>query len=414
MNNVSSLSNYKEIVGAKYIDQLAHLAAFSRNKKVIMVNSTKEGGGVAEILHRLIPLINELGIDCKWEVIEGDNNFFEITKNMHNALQGNKVCFKPEDLQYYLEINRKNSKKLDLDADIVVIHDPQPLPLVSFYEKGRSKWVWRCHIDMSKPDIALWKHLLRYLKIFDASIFSISKFSRKLPHRQFLILPSIDPLSDKNMELSQEKIDEVLESFGIIRDKPIILQVSRFDRFKDPVGVIKAYRLVKKEINCQLILAGGTATDDPEGQEVLEEVRNEAGSDPDVHILSLHPDSHIEINALQRTADVVIQKSTKEGFGLVVTEALWKEKPVIGGAVGGITTQIKNYHNGFLVHSIDGAAYRIRYLLNRPHMSKIMGRHAKMLALENFLITRHLRDYLSLFIILYNQSKNIIKIENNF
>ncbi|MBN1298939.1 MAG: glycosyltransferase [Actinobacteria bacterium] len=408
MEILPGLSDYKEIVGKKYIEQLYHLASFTKGKKVIMVNSTRTGGGVAEILHRLIPLINELGIECHWKIINGDNGFFKITKNIHNALQGNRICFSREELEYYLEINRKNSKDIDLDADIVVIHDPQPLPIINFYNSQNAKWVWRCHIDLSKPDLALWKHLRNYINQYDASIFSISKFSRKLPHRQFLILPSIDPLSDKNKDLSQEKISEVLESFNIKNDRPIILQVSRFDRFKDPAGVIEAYRLVKKEINCQLILAGGVASDDPEGLEVLEEVRTAAGSDPDIHILLLEPDSNIEINALQRAADVVIQKSLKEGFGLVVSEALWKEKPVVGGAVGGITTQIKNYHNGFLVYSIEGAAYRIRYLLNRPHMAKIMGRHAKMFAHENFLITRHLRDYLSLFIILYSGNKNII------
>jgi len=408
MANAPVLDDYKEIVGKKYIEQLYHLASLSKGKKIVMVNSTRTGGGVAEILQRLIPLINELGIDCQWKVINGDGRFFKITKNIHNALQGNRVCFTPDDLAYYLEVNKKNSQNLDLDADVVIIHDPQPLPLIKFYKKTSAKWVWRCHIDLSRPDLVLWKHLRNYLNSYDASIFSISKFSRKLPHRQFLILPSIDPLSDKNKNLSGEVIEDVLKSFEINRDKPIILQVSRFDRFKDPVGVIEAYRLVKKEINCQLVLAGGAASDDPEGLEVLEEVKAAAGSDPDIHILLLEPDSKIEINALQRTADVVIQKSLKEGFGLVVSEALWKEKPVIGGAAGGITTQIRNYHNGFLVYSIDGAAYRTRYLLNRPHMSQTMGRHAKKSALENFLITRHLRDYLSLFLILYNLDKNII------
>ena len=407
----SSINDYKGIVGKKYIDQLKHLATLTKGKKVIMVNSTKSGGGVAEILSRLVPLLNELGINCEWKVIEGDNRFFKITKNIHNALQGEKICFSAEELQYYLEVNQENGKNINLDADIVVIHDPQPLPILKFCNKEKSKWIWRCHIDMSKPDLFLWKHLKKYLYLYDASIFSISKFSKKLPHQQFLILPSIDPLSDKNRELSSGEIEAVLNRFKITREKPIILQVSRFDRFKDPVGVIKAYRLVKKEINCQIVLAGGTASDDPEGEKVLEEVVKEAGSDPDIHILLLEPKSDVEINALQRSADVVIQKSTKEGFGLVVTEALWKEKPVIGGAVGGITTQLKNYHNGFLVHSIDGAAYRIRYLLNRPHIAKIMGKQARKSALENFLITRHLRDYLTLFIVLYNQGKNIIKVE---
>ncbi len=412
MQNNISINDYKDVVGERYIQQLRNLAKVSRDKKVIMVNSTKLGGGVAEILHRLVPLLNELGIYCEWKVINGDEKFFKITKNMHNALQGNKVCFSPDDLQYYLEVNMQNSRDLDLDADIVVIHDPQPLPLLKFYDKKSSRWAWRCHIDMSKPDITLWKHLKKYLNPYDASIFSIAKFSRKLPHPQFLILPSIDPLSDKNREVDEQKIEAILKRFKIEHDKPIILQVSRFDRFKDPVGVIKAYRLVKNEIDCQLILAGGTATDDPEGLEVLEEVKAEAGNDPDVHILMLEANSDIEINALQRAADVVIQKSTKEGFGLVVTEALWKEKPVIGGAVGGITTQIRNYYDGFLVHSIEGAAYRIRYLLNRPHMSSIMGRQAKKFTLENFLITRHLRDYLSLFICMYNQGKNIINVKD--
>jgi trehalose synthase len=412
MKNKISIKDYKDIIGAKYIHQLEHLAEQSRDKKIIMVNSTRTGGGVAEILYRLVPLINELGIDCKWKIIDGDGDFFKITKSIHNALQGQKLCCGKRELDYYFQVNKKNAEKLDLDADIVIIHDPQPLPLVNLCKNDGSKWVWRCHIDLSKPDLSLWKYLKSYLYSYDASIFSIAKFSRKLPHTQFLILPSIDPLSDKNIDLSEEEIDTVLNRYQITVKKPIILQVSRFDRFKDPVGVIKAYRLVKKEIDCQLIIAGGTATDDPEGLEVLEEVRAEAGSDPDINILLLEPDSHIEINALQRTADVVVQKSTKEGFGLVVSEALWKGKPVIGGAVGGITTQIRNFHNGFLVHSIDGTAYRIRYLLNRPHMRNTMGQLARKSTLENFLITRQLRDYLALFICLYNRDKNIIRVEH--
>ena len=412
MEQKISINDYKDIVGEKYIQQLVHLAEVSRNKKVLMVNSTKTGGGVAEILHRLVPLINELGIECEWKTIEGDEDFFKITKSIHNALQGEKLCCSGKELDYYFSINKKNAEKLDIDADIVVIHDPQPLPLINLCRNPGSKWVWRCHIDLSKPDLALWKYLKNYLHSYDASIFSIAKFSRKLPHTQYLILPSIDPLSAKNIELSEEKIASVLRQYEITDEKPVILQVSRFDRFKDPVGVIKSYRLVKKEIDCQLVMAGGTADDDPEGMEVLREVKAEAGSDPDIHILMLDPDSHIEINALQRAADIVVQKSTKEGFGLVVAEALWKEKPVIGGAVGGITAQIRNFYNGFLVYSIDGAAYRIRYLLNRPHMRRTMGTEAKKFCLDNFLITRHLRDYLTLFICLYNQKKNIIRVKN--
>ncbi len=406
-----ALDDYTDIVGKKNIDQIRALARLSEGKKVIMVNSTKDGGGVAEIMHRLIPLLNELNIDCKWLTIEGDEDFFNITKDMHNGLQGDKEVFTQKDYDKYLEVNRKNSNHIDLgDADMVVIHDPQPLALKHFYRNGRAKWVWRCHIDMSRPELPLWKFLRKYIVEYDASIFSIAKFSKSLPHPQYLIAPSIDPLSDKNRFLHKTEVEKILRPFGLPKDKHMILQVSRFDRFKDPVGVVKAFRLVKKEIDCSLVLAGGTASDDPEGLEVLEEVKKEAGGDPDIKLLLLEPKSDIIINALQRKADVVIQKSIKEGFGLVVTEAMWKEKAVIGGGVGGITIQLYNHRTGFLVNSIEGAAYRIRYLINRPEVAKRVGQKAKLFAAENYLITRHLRDYLALFSILDNPGKNIIKV----
>ncbi len=403
------IADYKKIVGEDKIEQLRRLASLSRGKKVVMVNSTKDGGGVAEILTRLVPLMRELKIDCSWKTIKGDPTFFNITKSMHNAMQGKKISFSPEMLKYYREVARKNAEELDLgSADIVVIHDPQPLALIDFYKKNGAKWVWRCHIDTSKPDLSLWKHLKKYLLGYDASIYSIAKFSRLLAHPQYLIAPSIDPLSDKNRNLSQKEIGKVLSTFGIKKDKPIITQVSRFDRFKDPLGAIEAYRMVKKEMDVSLVLAGGTASDDPEGEEVLKKVREKAEGDPDIHILLLSPKSDIEINALQRASDVVLQKSIKEGFGLVVTEAMWKRKPVVGGAAGGITIQIQNHITGFLVYSPEGAAYRIRYLLNRQKIKDKIGEDAKEYVRENFLITRHLRDYLSLFCILENAKKNII------
>jgi trehalose synthase len=408
---MTTLKDYEEFIGKRDIKQIESLASLSKGKKVIMVNSTKDGGGVAEILHRLVPLINELGICCEWKVISGNNNFFNITKRIHNALQGKKLEFPEEDLKKYIEVNKKNAESLKLDADIVVIHDPQPLPLIAFYKKNKSKWVWRCHVDISKPELNMWKFLVEYLVRYDASIFSMAKFSKKLSHPQYLIAPSIDPLSDKNRELKRNTINDVLRRFNIKNDKPIILQVSRFDRFKDPIGVIKAYRLVKKEINCRLILAGGLASDDPEGETVLEEVRKEAGDDPDINILLLELKSDIEINALQRVADVVIQKSLKEGFGLTVTEAMWKAKPVIGGEVGGITIQLHNHRTGFLINSIEGAAYRIRYLLNRPSVSKKIGNSAREFVSHNYLITRHLSNYLALFYIMENPDKDIIYIK---
>lgn len=407
---MNKLSDYRDIVGKKYIEQLKSLAVNLKNKKVIMVNSTKDGGGVAEILHRLVPLLNELDIQTKWETISGDGDFFNTTKNIHNALQGQRICFTKEMLEHYLEINKKNSEKFKFGEDFVFIHDPQPLPIIRHFSKNKSKWIWRCHIDLSRPDLNLWKFLKSYLLQYDASIFSIARFSRVLPHPQYLVPPSIDPLSDKNRELEKSEIDKVVSLFGLNLDKPIILQVSRFDRFKGPLGVIHAYRMVKKEINCQLILAGGEASDDPEGKIVYDEVLKEAGNDPDIKLLLLKPNSNIEINVLQRIADVVIQNSSKEGFGLVVTEALWKGKPVIGGAVGGITLQIINHQTGFLIHSDEGAAFRIRYLLNRKHISEKMGRLAREYVLNNFLITRHLRDYLSIMIALENGNRNIIQL----
>lgn len=408
---MSALKDYKDIISKKDKKLIESLALLSKNKRVVMVSSTRDGGGVAEMLNRLVPLLNEFGIRCRWEVISGNNGFFSITKNIHNTLQGKRIKFTEEDLAKYIEVNKENAKSLKLDADIVIIHDPQPLPLIDFYKKNKAKWVWRCHIDISKPDLTLWKFLVKYLMKYDASIFSIAKFSKKLPHPQYLIAPSIDPLSDKNRELERSEIKNALKKFNIKKDKPIILQVSRFDRFKDPVGVIKAYRLVKKEISCMLILAGGMASDDPEGMEVLEEVKKEAGDDPDIKILLLEPKSDIEINALQRTADVVIQKSLKEGFGLTVTEAMWKAKPVIGGQVGGITIQLYNHRTGFLVNSIEGAAYRIRYLLNRPSVSKKIGIRARDFVSHNYLITRYLRNYLALFYIMENPDKDIIYIK---
>ncbi|MEA2015111.1 MAG: glycosyltransferase [Actinomycetota bacterium] len=405
---MAGIKDYEEIIGRRNIKQIEVLASLSRGKKVVMVSSTRYGGGVAEILHRMVPLLNELGIECRWEVISGNNGFFNITKDMHNALQGERIKFSGEELEKYRKVNEDNAKSLNLDADIVIIHDPQPLPLIDFYPKKKGAWVWRCHIDMSRPDLYLWKSLRKYLMEYDASVFSIAKFTKSLPHPQYLIAPSIDPLSDKNRELSSSEIESFLKEHNITRDKPIILQVSRFDRFKDPIGVIQAFRLVKKEINCQLILAGGTSCDDPEGAEVLAEVEEEAEGEEDIHILLLKPKSDKEINALQRTADVIIQKSLKEGFGLTVTEAMWKGKPVIGGEVGGITIQLHNHRTGFLVNSIEGTAYRIRYLLNRPSVSNKIEERAKNLVSQNFLITRHLKDYLSLFYILENPGKNII------
>jgi len=376
---------------------IERLCSKLKNRTFLHINSTKAGGGVAEILQRMIPFLQSLGIKARWEVIEGDDRFFDITKKMHNALQGNDITFTEDMFQYHYEVNRRNAQELDLEADMVFIHDPQPSPLVEFRKKGSGKWLWRCHIDLSMPSKSVCDYLMHYYKKYDASIFSISKFARGIKRFEFIVPPSIDPISEKNRDLTEDEIERILEKYNIPRDRPMILQVSRFDRFKDPIGVIKAYKIVKNYNDCILVLAGSPATDDPEGEEVLREVQAYAEGDPDIYILMLPPNSNLEINALQRAATVVLQKSIKEGFGLTVSEAMWKGKPVIGGAVGGIPLQIIHGITGFLVYSIEGAAFRIRQFLNNPEMTRRMGARGREHVRNNFFITRQIRDYLSIW-----------------
>jgi trehalose synthase len=382
-----------------------------KGKSFLHINSTREGGGVAEILNRMIPLLQDLGIDARWDVIEGDAKFFDFTKKTHNALQGNKEKYTKEMWEYYYEVNKRNSRKLDLKANAVLIHDPQPAPLIEFKRKsGKSIWMWRCHIDISNPMASVWSNLKKYVVKYDTAIFSVSQFVKSLPVDEYIVTPSIDPLSDKNRELTEQEINEVGVRLNIPRDRPILLQVSRFDRFKDPIGVINAYKIVKKYNDCILILVGSPATDDPEGEAIMNEVKEYAGNDPDIHILLLPPDNHKEINALQRMSDVILQKSIKEGFGLTVSEAMWKEKPVIGGAVGGIPLQIVHGVTGFVVHSVEGAAFRIRQYLNNPEMAKRMGQTGKEYVRNNFLLTRQIRDYLSLWYCNMYKGKHVIEL----
>jgi len=347
------LDSYADVAGEDVINHLRQLAEPLQNKQVVHVNSTRQGGGVAEILAKLVPLKQELGINTRWEIISGEGSFYQCTKNFHNGLQGQRVEVPQSLRDAYEETNRHNAETLRPtleEADLVFIHDPQPAPLLGLCPNRRGKWVWRCHIDVSRPYRPVWKYLRQHVSDYDASIFSLDSFAQPLPHPQYLIPPSIDPLAEKNMELEPAEIEAVYGRFNLHPDNPIMLQVSRFDRFKDPIGVIQAYRLAKKYIpSLQLVLAGGTATDDPEGEVVLAEVKSAANDDPDIHILLLPPDVHRTINALQRVSDIVLQKSVKEGFGLTVTEAMWKSKPVIGGNTGGIRLQVVNHHTGFLV-----------------------------------------------------------------
>jgi trehalose synthase len=374
-----------------------------KDRTFLHINSTKVGGGVAEILQRMIPMLQELGIRTRWEVIEGDEPFFETTKLFHNALQGDEAFITPEMWDYHHHINQVNAQRLDLGADMVLIHDPQPVPLIEFKKEGH--WIWRCHIDLSRPYPDVWQPISRYVQQYQGVIFSVAKFAQDLNLDKFVIPPSIDPISEKNRELLPEEIDQVFGELSIPRERPIVLQVSRFDRFKDPIGVIQAYRMAKKYNDCILILAGSTATDDPEGEQVLAEVQNFCQGDPDIYLLLLPAGSDLKINALQRAATMVLQKSIKEGFGLTVSEAMWKGKPVIGGAVGGIPLQIIHGVTGFLVHSIEGAAFRIRQLLNNPEMVNRIGEQAREYVRKNFLITRQMRDYLAVWLTLENNGR---------
>lgn len=402
------INRYAEIIGQAAMDSLVNIAKRLKGKKIVHVNSTRAGGGVAEILSSMVPLSQELGLDVSWEVIEGDESFFNCTKMLHNTLQGMPGTLSEQQMDIYAKTNARNAERLKnvlQDADYVFIHDPQPAALINSFPQRKGKWVWRCHIDVSSPNKSVWQFVKKQVSGYDASIFSLPDFAQKLPHPQFLITPSIDPLAEKNIPLDRSEVEKTYKDLGVLMDKPIILQVSRFDKFKDPLGVIESYRIIKEHVDVRLVLAGGEADDDPEASEILNEVRAAVEGDEDISVLLLPSDSHRKINALQTGADVVMQKSLKEGFGLTVTEAMWKRKAVIGGNVGGIRLQVINRFNGFRVRTPEGAAIRTRYLLSHPWKMEKMGRNAREYVLENFLITGHLRRYMIMLISLDEQGE---------
>jgi trehalose synthase len=400
------LDHYRGVVGEAEIEELRFLARDLKGKTVKMVNSTAVGGGVAEMLNRLVPLINELEVPTHWDVITGGNDFFEVTKAFHNALHGGQYELSRQAQEIFLMYNEQNRQRMQFSEDLIVIHDPQPAALIRARADTSARWVWRCHIDLSNPNPELWGFLRPFIEQFDAAIFSSPSFTRQLPIPQYLFYPCIDPLSEKNKPLEDGFIHRVCDEFGIDRSRPIVTQVSRFDRLKDPVGVVQAFKLARKYVDCQLVLAGGGATDDPEGATVIKEVQEAAGGDPDIIILDLPPWCALEINALQRASTLVVQKSIREGFGLTVTEALWKGKPTIAGAVGGIPNQIIHKLTGMLVHSVEGCAYQIRYLLTHPELAAQLGKNGHEHVKENFLMTTNVRRWLLLFrILLRNQDK---------
>jgi trehalose synthase len=404
------LADYQEIVGEGVIDELRVLADRVRGRSMQHINSTSVGGGVAEILTRLVPLMNELGVQASWNVIKGDQAFFNVTKAFHNALHGKEEEITGNMLDIFRATTEANLRAINITGDVVLIHDPQPAGLILKKQEVGRHWVWRCHIDVSRPQADVWNFLRPYVEQYGAAIFSMPDFAQQLSVPQFCIAPSIDPLSDKNRELDQAAVLQVLEKYHIDPDRPVLTQISRFDRLKDPLGVIAAYRIVKKRQDCQLVLAGGGAPDDPEGEAVLGEVREAAANDPDIHVLLLPPFSDLEINALVRGSTVVLQKSIREGFGLTVSEALWKRKPVIGGAVGGIKLQIIDGITGFLVHSPEGAATRIAQLLRDRKLRERIGENGYQHVKQNFLVTRHVKDYILIMLALDHPGESVVQL----
>ena len=398
------LDDYRTLLGQGEIDELRVLAKPLRGRSIEMINSTAVGGGVAEILNRLLPLAEELELNMRWEVMTGGEDFYGVTKAFHNALHGAPYHADPKDFEIFLACNERNRARLPLDAEFMIIHDPQPVALIDGRKKNGNHWAWRCHIDLSHPHRGVWDFLDKFVARYDAAMFSSPEFSRSLPIPQYLFYPAIDPLSEKNRELESGFVARILAEYQIDPLRPILTQISRFDRLKDPVGVIRAYRIVKRYFDCQLVLAGGSASDDPEGAVVLREVQQEANGEADIHIIELPAWAPLEVNALQRASTIVIQKSLREGFGLTVSEALWKKKPVVASAVGGIPVQIIHKHTGLLAHSVEGTAYQIRFLLSHPEIAARLGENGHEHVKENFLITEKLKRYMTLFLAMARQN----------
>ncbi|MCW4020740.1 MAG: glycosyltransferase [Candidatus Bathyarchaeota archaeon] len=402
----AQLNDYAQLVGLKAIGSIRKLAEKVEGKSVVNVNSTSYGGGVAEILYNMIPLMRDVGLDAHWKVITGNEEFFNVTKKIHNGLQGMDQELTDKDKETYIKHNRMNRELLSLEADYVVIHDPQPAALIQFFPERQGKWIWRCHIDLSQPNQEILDFVKPYIRLYDASIFSLRRYVKKTLDikKLALIPPSINPLNDKNRPLRESEILSISQRYNIDPDKPVMTQVARFDPWKDPLGVIDTYRIVKKRIrDVQLILVASMAKDDPEGWTYYEKSVRHAGEDHDIHFLTdLIGVKDLEVNAIQRATDVALQKSLREGFGLSVTEALWKGVPVVGSNVGGIPLQVIDGVDGYLVNTVEEAAEKTIYLLNHLEEAKKMGARGKEHVRKKFLITRHLKDYLKLFAELSN------------
>jgi len=388
---LTTIYDYEPLVGGKIVERVAKRAEELRDRHIVHVSSTYYGGGVAELLSSLTLLINASGIKTGWRVIQGRPDFFSVTKKMHNALQGGEINLTEQKKEIYEEVVFENAVRMHLDHDLVIIHDPQPLPLIRHFPK-KAPWIWRCHVDLSCPNPDLWAYLASFIESYDAVVLSLPEYAQKLNVPQRFIMPAIDPFSTTNKELSPDEIDERLTHYEIPTDLPLVVQISRFDKWKDPQGVVKAFQIARKQVDCTLVLVGNVATDDPEGHEVFASL---CGCREDrIRILSAQ-DSAL-VNALQRRATVVLQKSLREGFGLTVAEAMWKGTPVIGGRAGGIKHQIEDGENGFLVDSVEQAAERTVQVIKDHKLRERLGERARESVRRRFLMPRLLEDWLDL------------------
>lgn len=394
---MTQLKFYKKIVGEKIIKEIYTKAKKFQDKHIVCISSTHQGGGVAEILNSILFLFDDIGIDFGWRIIHGSPDFFTITKKFHNALQGGKIHLSKRKRETYIKTIKRFSAITHLNHDLVIVHDPQPLALIKFYKK-KQPWIWRCHVDLSHPNKILWNYLKQFIKKYDHLVVSAKEYKKNIPVKQSVIYPAIDPLSLKNKPMQEKHIDNCLSELEINLDKPIIAQISRFDKWKDPEGVIKIFNLVKKKVDCRLVLLGNIVMDDPEGLTIYNKIIKKYNHHPDIKILVNVSDNDRVVNSLQRKSTVIIQKSIKEGFGLTVSEALYKGTPVVASNIGGLPLQVIDGVNGFLHHPKDirGFSQSIIKILENEELRHNLGQKGKKHIIENFLITRLIIDWLNL------------------
>jgi trehalose synthase len=393
---VNSIDDYRRVAPPGTVDMILRLAERVRGRRLLHVSGGRFGAGPAEALRAAVPLLADLGADVSWEITGGDPVFYATSGALRATLEGTERVLTDEALDHYVEMNRVNAKKLRLEADLVVVHDIEPATLIA-QRPDQGRWVWRCSFDCARPQRRAWTFLRPFVNQYDAAVFSLPKFTRRLNIPRYILAPAIDPLSDKNRDMPLREVATIVRNLGVPQDRPILLQVGAFTPAEDPLGVVNAYRLVKKHYNVRLVLAG-TGGGERESVETLAELREAAADDRDITVLELPPDADVQINALQRAATIVIQKSVREGFGLGAAEAMWKGKPVVAGVAGGLSHQVVYDVTGYTVHSVEGAAFRLRHLLNNPELIARMGAAGREHVRRSFLITRVLTDYLALLI----------------